>query len=187
MSIWQKKYGKIYHGYEGLYQVSNLGKIKSLDRYKLIKSKIKGRVLKPGVNNQGYYQISLNKDGKTKHVRINRIVAEVFIKNNENKQEVNHKDGNKQNNCVNNLEWVTPKENIQHAVKNNLINPVKGKKHYKSKKIRQYTKDNKFIKEYFSITEASKQTKILRSAISMCLTKKNKTAGGFIWRYDYEK
>lgn len=182
-----KEIWKDIPGYEGLYQVSNLGNIKSLDRYKIIKAKIKGRILKPGINSQGYYQVVLNKNGRTKHVRINRIVAQVFIKNEKNKKEVNHKDGNKQNNCVDNLEWVTPKENMQHAKINNLINPVKGKEHYKAKKIKQYTKDNIFIKEYFSVAEASKQTNILRSAISMCLTKQSNSAGGFIWRYANKK
>lgn len=85
-----KEIWKDIPGYEGLYQVSNLGNIKSLDRYKIIKAKIKGRILKPGINSQGYYQVALNKNGRTKHVRINRIVAQVFIKNEKNKKEVNH-------------------------------------------------------------------------------------------------
>ena len=110
-------------GYEGYYQVSNLGNIKSLER--IIENsgthtgyyKIKERILKPreNKNRNGYYELSLRKDGKEKRFKVHRLVACAFIENPYNKPEVNHIDGNKSNNCVFNLEWATSKENKKHA------------------------------------------------------------------------
>ena len=110
-------------GYEGYYQVSNLGNIKSLER--IIENsgtrtgyyKVKERILKPreNTNRNGYYELSLRKDGKEKRFKVHRLVACAFIENPYNKPEVNHIDGNKSNNCVSNLEWTTSKENKEHA------------------------------------------------------------------------
>ena len=153
-------------GYENLYQVSNLGRIKSLDRYKItkgrygkLKIKIKGKVLKPCINHDGYYEIVLSKDGKAKMFRLHRIVANTFIENKRIANQVNHINGNKLDNRVDNLEWCTCKENIKHAVNNNLINI------------------------YETITEAGKQNKILKTSIVNCLKGKSKTSGGYIWKY----
>lgn len=110
-------------GYEGYYQVSNLGNIKSLER--IIENsgtrtgyyKIKERILKPRENKSrnGYYELSLRKDGKEKRFKVHRLVACAFIENPYNKPEVNHIDGNKSNNYASNLEWTTSKENKEHA------------------------------------------------------------------------
>lgn len=91
------------------YEVSNLGRIKSLPR-----PKTKGGILKSQINKLGYSKITLLKNGKQYLFSIHRLVAEAFISNPNNLPEVNHKDGNKQNNCVDNLEWVTHSENIKH-------------------------------------------------------------------------
>ena len=101
-------------GYEGLYQVSNMGRIRSL-RY--------GRtyIVKNQHNDRGYCYISLHKNGKGKHYFVHILVAKAFIANPEGKKQVNHIDANKSNNCVENLEWVTQEENLQHAYKNGLI------------------------------------------------------------------
>lgn len=120
--------------YKGHYQVSNLGKVRSLDRTnKHSENKIrmiKGRLLKIQINNKrnGYCEISLHKEGFEKRYKIHRLVAIAFIPNPNNKKEVNHIDGNKSNNCVENLEWVTSIENIKHAWDNGLSNSNHRKK-----------------------------------------------------------
>lgn len=105
-------------GYEGLYQVSNLGRVRSLDRWRKNGSgeyKQKGRILNQGDTTTGYKQIVLNKDKKRKTLKVHRLVAIAFIPNPENKPNVNHIDGNPHNNKVENLEWCTQSENVQHA------------------------------------------------------------------------
>lgn len=111
-------------GYEGYYQISNLGNVKGLKRNK-IKS--------PTLNSWGYQVVSLTKPNtKLKNVLVHRLVAMAFINNLENKEQVNHIDGNKTNNCVYNLEWCNQSENMQHAFKLGLnINPY-GEKHNRS-------------------------------------------------------
>jgi hypothetical protein len=100
--------------YEGLYQVSNLGDIRSLKRKKAIN-------LLPSIGTDGYYRLNLHKNGG-KTSSIHRIVAQAFIPNPDNKPQVNHKDGNKLNNHFDNLEWCTPKENTNHAHLTGLAN-----------------------------------------------------------------
>ena len=105
-------------GYEGIYQVSNYGNVRVLDRYVWNHNgfvKRKGKILKPSLNKYGYKDVMLSKDNVRKKYRINRLVAEAFIENPENKEQVNHIDRNKTNNNVNNLEWVTRQENITHS------------------------------------------------------------------------
>jgi len=115
-------------GYEGLYQVSNLGRIKSLPRNGTINLE---RFIKPRVDS-GYERVWLSKNNKTKPLKISRLVAMAFISNTYNKPEVNHIDGNKLNNCVVNLEWVTKSENIKHAFYSGLAKPTKEQKHAKA-------------------------------------------------------
>ena len=103
-------------GYEGLYEVSNLGRVKSLNRYHHRHENI----LKNKITKDGYYETTLVKNGKSKFIRSHRLVALTFIDNPLNKTEVNHKDGNKLNNFVGNLEWVTSSENQLHAYRTGL-------------------------------------------------------------------
>ena len=106
--------------YEGLYQVSNFGEVKSLPKIRNVFSSnyiAKERILKPALNDSGYKIVVLTKNKKSKSLRVHRLVALAFIPNLENKPQVNHKDGNKLNNHIDNLEWCTNSENEIHAYK----------------------------------------------------------------------
>jgi len=145
------------------YWVSNYGRFKSSN----------GRIIENRkVNNNGY--ISFNLDCKT-HL-MHRLVASAFIPNPENKKQVNHIDGNKLNNSVNNLEWITNKENQLHKFKTGLGNNYK-------RKISQIDKNGLVIEEFDSIKEAAEKLNIGKSNIQGVLLNKRKTAGGFIWKY----
>lgn len=116
MEIW-----KDVKGFEGLYQVSNLGRVKSYDFYRNGNKLYKGKILKGHINNVGYLCFDLYKDKKRKNLKCHRLVAENFIECEDKELWINHKDGNKLNNHFSNLEWVTPKENSIHAFDRRLI------------------------------------------------------------------
>lgn len=113
-------------GYEGLYQVSNFGRVKSLHfgREKLLKA---------GVSNTGYANVTLKKNTTKKTFHVHVLVAKAFLPNPDEKREVNHIDGDKQNNRVENLEWVTSSENTRHAIQNGKMKIKKGTQCYQSK------------------------------------------------------
>jgi uncharacterized protein YerC len=181
---------KDIEGYEGLYQVSNLGRIKSFDKTIMVKIKNqnivtkKGKILKPNNNNNsGYNKVTLSKEGTNKPFTIHRLVAKAFIDNPENKPFVNHKDGNKLNNCVSNLEWVSLKENTQHAFENGLCDEMIKKF---SKKVKQYDNNYNFIKEWNSFHEIERETGMSATYICRVCKSPNNKAYGFYWRYSDE-
>ena len=161
-------------GYEGLYQVSNLGNVKSLHYNKTKIPKLL-RIYKNSNNDSGYYLTSLNKNGIRKNFFIHRLVAEAFISNPNNLPCVNHIDEDKSNNKVDNLEWCSYKYNVNYGT-------CKTRSSLKrSKPVIQYTKEGEFVKEWRSIKEA--ETSIgIRCGISKCLSGKHKTSGGFVWK-----
>ena len=143
--------------YEGLYQVSNLGRIKSL--YSRTNNLKKGNIIKQRKNINGYLTVGLTKNNKQKTLRVHRLVAKEFCSNPKNKPCVNHIDGKKENNNYLNLEWVTYSENHKHAYKNNLMNR-KGEFHNNSKLtnedviyIRKSKKTSKEISKIFDINQ----------------------------------
>lgn len=167
-----------------MYQISNLGRIRTLKNNK--------KIMNTFLDNLGYLNINLqNINHKKIRKRVHRLVAENFITNVENKPQVNHKDGNKQNNCVDNLEWCTAKENSLHAWKNNLKKAYWknkfGKDHGSSKSVYKIDIDTgKILKQYDSIADIKRELNIKGGDISSCCKNKRKTAYGFKWRYTDE-
>ena len=162
--------------YEGLYEVSSLGNMRSLN-YKLTWNT---KILKPYKNIDGYMRLSLW-SRKQKCVHIHRVVSESFISNPENKPQVNHKNWIKNDNRVENLEWCTAMENIRHGRKLWLI---KNHNNHASKKVYQYTKDLKFIREWQSMMDAQRELWILQTSISACCRWKLNHTGWYVWKYE---
>ena len=185
----------IYDGiiYEGLYKVSNLGRILSLN----YRNTGKAELMNPGTNTGGYLQVELSKNGKTKTCSVHRLVAEAFLDNPDNKPEVNHKDEDKTNNFVflnedgsvdkekSNLEWVWHIDNMNHGTRNERAGKAISKALTNgklSKKVLQFTLDGEFIREYPSIMECSRNG-FDQGAVCKCCNGKLKTHKGFRFMY----
>ena len=151
-------------GYKGKYQVSNMGRVKSLNYRNTGKEKI----MKPHDNGKGYLRVELCKEGKGKQCRINRLVAQAFLENPDNLPEVNHKDEDKANNCVENLEWCTSQYNMEYSFAKAIIG---------------IDKVSGLIVEFPSLMEAERQTGISNKYICDCLKGRRNSAGGFYWIY----
>lgn len=178
-----KEIWKDIPNFEGLYQASNLGKIKTLEHTTTQKHwqggtshrHYKEHIIKGSINSRGYINISLrDKNNKRKSYLAHVIIAKTFLPTINNKNCVNHKDGNKLNNKVENLEWVNHKENTQHAIKNNLI---------KHNNFKMYDKNGKFIKKFDNYNEIEKylNRNIHSDLIRRCVNKQRKSAYGYIW------
>ena len=182
MEIW-----KSIKGYEGLYEVSNTGRVKSCERVCIYKDGRKrlyfGQILKLHKRKEGYLQVGLRDESKLlKQYLVHRLVAEAFLENPLNKPEVNHIDCNKQNNNVNNLEWCTPKENSIHASKNGLMKGAENGK----KKSRPIIATNLTTGEeicFKSIREAERQLKLSAGNINSVLKGKLKRTGNYTFKY----
>ena len=164
------------------YEVSNTGKIRSLD----YKRSGKIRELKPAADPKGYMKTMLLINGKNKTVKVHRLVAKAFIPNPDNLPQVNHKDGDKRNNCVENLEWITNYDNAHHAMENGLFkNSLEAtrKSNEKRKKpvIAIDEQGNQFIFE--SQNEASRQLNINRRRIQNALKGVKTKVGGYKFVY----
>ena len=160
-------------GYEGYYEISNLGRVRSTS-YKGVK------ILKPFITKKGYLNVIFCVKRKTEHKLIHRLVAEAFIPNVNNYSTVNHKDENKLNNCVENLEWCDIKYNTNYGT------CIERRSKNKQKPVNQYDLNMNFIKRYESIKEASNGNYSLYTHIGECCKGKHFSIGGYIWRYANE-
>lgn len=158
---------KDVEGYEGLYKVSNKGNVRSITRYK--------KILTPHLDKDGYRYVKLKHKGTVKHARINRLVAIAFIPTDDRTLLVNHIDYNRQNDCVENLEWVTAQQNVRHSLCH-----YKG---YNHKPVLQLD-DGKVVNRFPSITEAGRATGTPLGNIVKCCKGDRQHAGGFGWEYD---
>lgn len=164
-------------GYEGLYQVSNLGRVRKPTKngFHYVKSSPRGSQ-RSSKTKEKYMGVSLSKNGIRKGFSVHRLVAEAFIQNEHNYPYINHINGIKDDNRVFNLEWCTQEQNVRHAY--DVLNI---RNHYGS--IKQYTKEGEFIKEYNSIRDASRELGIHFGNIVKCAMRKRNIAGGYIWRF----
>ena len=174
-------------GFEGLYQVSDIGRVKSLERTVTRKNgrkqTIRERILKPWTAYNGYLQVNLfgRVSKKGKNFFVHRLVCEAFHENPENKPCVNHIDENKANNTASNLEWCTVKENINHGTHNARVGKAVAKA--LSKPVGQYTLDGKLIKVWQSTREVQRQLNFSQGNISAVARGEKKTAYGYVWKY----
>ena len=184
--------------WEGLYQISNQGRVRQLDRYvNHCKGKrfVKGRILNPYVSKRGYYVVDLQYNQKKKKYTIHRLLMEHFVPNPENKPCVDHINGIRTDNRLCNLRWVTQKENCNNplAIENykrmqtkekilrQNLTRITRKRKSAPRKVYKYTKTNQFVEEYFSISEAGKQNNIDGNGIWVALDKPNRSAAGYRW------
>jgi len=191
MIIMEEEVWRDIPSFEGFYQVSNFGRVKSLDRTLESKNGRKrlyvGKIHKPKIMTWGYAYVSFYRNGKYKNYSIHRLVAESFLENPLNKQQVNHKDGIKTNNDVNNLEFVTQSENIKHSYKIGIRKHPRlglfGKDNPKSKPIIQLSKDGLFIRKYYSLKEVCDTNGYFPQCVGSAASGKTKTSYGYIWKY----
>ena len=174
----KKEYWKPIKGYEGLYEVSNLGRVKSLKFGK-------ERMLKVSKDKKGYLHVVLCKENILKTYYVHRLVAEAFIDNTDNLPCVNHKDENPQNNVVSNLEWCDAKYNLNYGTRNKRISEkmTNGKL---SKPVLQYTLDGELVKKWSSTHECSRNG-YNRGNVSACCLGYLKFYKGYIWRYEKDQ
>ena len=161
------------NGYEGLYQVSSEGRVKSLKR----KMRKNERILKPTYDGRGRLYVDLCAGGKRKRHKVHRLVCKAFHENPDNKPEVNHINENASDNRACNLEWCTRIENVNHGTRTERAAKTQ------SKPVGQYTRDGELIKIWPSAREAERQIGFRHGYICQSANGKYKQAYGFIWKY----
>ena len=166
-----KEIFKDIKGYEGLYQISNLGNVKRIKKENYI-------LCKPSKDSHGYKQIVLTKDKKRKSFKVHRLVGKAFIPNPNNLPEINHKNEIKEDCYVSNLEWCSHIYNSRYGTRGYRCSKHSFKKVCQ---IDMITKE--IIKTYDSMKDAEKETNIKYQGISKCCRKKQKSAGGYLWKY----
>lgn len=173
---------KDINGFEGLYQVSDTGEVKSLSRVKPNNrgtQQVNERILHKRTDKDGYFAVCLSKDGKHYGKRVNRLVADAFIPNPENHPVVNHIDEDKQNNNVSNLEWCTVKHNTLHGTGRIKTAMAQGRA------VQKINLEGDVVEEFYSTCNASTKTGIPQSNIYKACSGERHTAGGYKWRFKY--
>lgn len=169
--IFMQEIWKDIDGYEGDYQISNIGNVKSL------KNNI---ILVPSITVYGYKRVCLSKNGIKKNMVIHRLVATAFVENPNKYKIVNHKDENKLNNNADNLEWCDIKYNTNYGT------CIERRAKNKQRAVVQYDRDMNYIKTYESIKQASNGNYSMYTHIGQCCRGELKTVGGYVWRYANE-
>ena len=184
---------KDIEGYEGLYQVSNLGRVKSLGNGK--SNRCKCIIMKTTINHKGYPMIRLCKDGVGKGFSVHRLVAQAFIPNPNNLPQVNHKDEVKTNNYVNNLEWCTNEYNHNYGTRNERVRQKQIGNPKMKTCLGKFSKDNPtskpiiqsilgiFVRKWDCARDIKRELGFNSSCISACVKGKRKIAYGFNWQY----
>lgn len=168
-------------GYEGIYIASDKGDIKSVDRMDCAGRHRKECMMKYIIDRNGYCRVYLCKNGKTTSALVHRVIAKAFITNPNNLPEINHKDENKQNNCIENLEWCSHKYNSNYGTRTSKIIPKTIDK--TRTPVDQYDLKGNLIKEWYSMNEAARQLGLIQQNISRCCYGKRNTVGGFKWKF----
>lgn len=172
-------------GFEGLYEVSNMGRVRSLDRVVYQKNKFGrmsrhiyyGQIIKQQKQRNGYFIVNLYRNGQIEKCLVHRLVGSCFLEKKDGKDCINHLDCDKSNNRAENLEWCTQSENVQYAYDVGAMKPPH------MRKVAQYSLDGVLLKVWESQSEASRNLGIYQSNIyKVCSGKRNQT-GGFIWKY----
>ena len=186
----EKEIWRDIEGYEGYYMVSNLGNVKSLNYHRTGKE----RLLKPRKDKGGYLRVALCKDGKEKDYYVHRLAANAFLENSKNLPQVNHIDQNKENNCINNLEFCSSKYNCNYGDRSERqAEKLRGKKQSEEhvrkvaekhcKPIFGINKVSGLIIEFSSAREAEKHLGIANQSICACCKGRLKSCGGYAWYY----
>ena len=169
------------NGYEGYYQVSSEGRVKSLERTFIDKigreRYVKECILKPGADRGGYLRVGLCDGEKRKTLKVHRLVCQAFHENPDNKPQVNHINEDKTDNRASNLEWATARENSNFGTRNERLGKAQ------SKSVGQYTLDGDLVKAWQSVNEVQRRTGFSQGNISLAANGKYKQAYGFIWKY----
>lgn len=160
-------------GFNNQYQINTEGQVKNS----------KGKILSQSISNNGYYRVHLCRNGKAKWYAVHKLVAQTFIPNPLHLPEVNHKDENKLNNNVDNLEWCDSKYNTNYGTRNKRISETKTNNTYNTKQVQCI--ETGMI--YLSMKEAERQTGIFATSIKQVCKKRQKTAGGYHWKYYIER